>query len=161
MVSIIDKTESMLIKKFFGYDTKNINIKNVFNNPEDKIYRYLGESNFKNIVSFYRFEFKPQEKEFWDIMDSLVDELQDKSMSLFMSIVDVEYLWLDFVTDIKINYKVINNNLIITYDTPESQYDKILYLICHRIFITDFTNDSKYKATSTLIAQKQLQDLLC
>jgi hypothetical protein len=98
----------------------------------------LGHSTFRNIIDFYRFEYKPHEKAFWDILDPAVDGLPDKVLPLVMSKVAVGYPWLDYVTDVDIKYHVVYNKLIIHVPTIDDPHEQALALICNMMFVSDF-----------------------
>lgn len=127
----IDDTERELIIKFFGIDPIGI----VTPDSDDL---YLGESDFYNVVEFYKFEFKPHEKPFWDILYPKLMALPNKSMPLIMSRVDVGYPWLDYVTDVKIRYLLIDDELRLVVPKNKDKYHNALTLICCMLFVSDF-----------------------
>jgi hypothetical protein len=131
IVDWIDDTERKLIVKFFGVDPVQVI------DSETTCY-HLGQSTFRNIIEFYKFEYKPHEKEFWDMMYPTTLKLPDKTMSLEMAQVDVGYFWLDYVTPVNIKYDILSNHLIIDIERKSDPYDRALVLICNMMFVSDF-----------------------
>ena len=151
MMDWMDTTERDLIIKFFGVDpVQEIDITSTD-------YR-LGESDFSTIIAFYNFEYKPHEKEFWDILLPAVQTLPNKILPLEMSKVDVGYFWLDYVTKVDIRYRVVYDTLVLNVQHVDDPYHQALILICNMMFISDFREvRDQYKKTKT---DKAWQELL-
>lgn len=131
VVDWMDATERSLIVNFFGIDPVDIISPN---SPSLE----LGQSDFFTIIEFYRFEYKAHEKPFWDIMSPVLESLPNKQMKLEMSRVDVGYDWLDFVTSVDIQYRVVYNTVFITIPQISDPYIYALTLICNMMFVSDF-----------------------
>lgn len=150
-VDWMDATERSLIIKFFGIDPVEVI------SPNSQSLE-LGESDFSTIVDFYRFEYKKHEKPFWDIMSPALAVLPNKRMKLEMSRVNVGYEWLDFVTPVDIQYRVVYNTVFVTIPQISDPHMHALTLICNMMFVSDFceikpeySNIDNHKAWSTII----------
>jgi hypothetical protein len=127
----IDDTERELIIKFFSVDPIDVIT------PDSNSY-VLGISTFRNVIDFYKFEYKVHERVFWDMLLPAVNMLPDKEVPLAMSKVDVGYPWLDYVTSVDIQYTVQYNKLHITIQPEADPYQQALILICNMMFVSDF-----------------------
>lgn len=142
-VDWMDATERSLIIRFFGVDPVQL----VTPASESLV---IGESDFNTIVDFYRFEYKTHEKPFWDLMDPALELLPNKRMPLEMARVRVGYDWLDFVTPVDIQYKVVYNTLFVDIPRSHDKHIDALTLMCNMMFISDFREiRSEYAHTDT------------
>jgi hypothetical protein len=143
MINWIDKTERNLIIKYFNIDP----VEKIDINSNDY---FLGYSDYYNIIDFYKFEYKPKEHEFWQILYPLVEKLPNKELKLEMSKVNVGYFWLDYVTKVDINYNIVYNDLLMNVQQEKDLYYQSLILICNMMFISDFNEvKEEYKNINT------------
>ena len=136
----IDPTEHDLIIRFFGIDpTSNILSGNL----------NLGTSDFRNIIDFYRFEYKDREAAFWDVV--YPKSLLYPNIEIPITMTRVALDWVDYVTKVDVSYTIDDNKLIMNTSPQGDRYNKMLQLICCMIFVSDFNNmsdDKKYIDTS-------------
>lgn len=156
-VDYIDKTEAMLILKFFKINCHKIDDHKtkIMNLPNDKSiqYRTIGYSSFSRIIEFYKYEYKPRESVFWMKLKTVLEKVEDRALPLIMSKVNLEYFWLDYVTDVNINFDVEHGKLMINIEESDNIYDRILKLICNMLFVSDFNeSQDKYKDVNTNLA---------
>lgn len=138
-VEWMDSTERSLIIKFFGVDPVQV--------VDPTVSPYvLGESMFHRIVEFYHYEYKVHEQQFWDVLLPAIEPLPDIPMVLEMSKVDVGYVWLDYVTDVDIKYRVVYNELLIDIQQTTDVYLQPLILICNMMFVSDFNDVASHYA---------------
>jgi len=125
-VDWIDPTERGLILKFFEVDPV----------PAAKHTPLIGFSTFRNIIDFYRFEFKDREKEFWDVAYPKSLSYEDVILPLVMTRVSEN--WMDYVTEVDISYKIVDKVLVLKTSFSELKHLKLLQLICYMLFVSDF-----------------------
>lgn len=168
---MIDKIEKSLIQKFFQVDPIFVissQLKLIKKLPSHLTVRQrtIGQSNFFNILDFYKFEHKQREKIFWDIVD-VAYQLPDKKLPLIISKINVGYFWLDYVTDINISYVVTKKKLYIHNNIFENVdiYSTVLQSICLMLFVSDFSLDHKGVDTrrawsDLLLSVKKMQAII-
>lgn len=146
-LSCMDRVEVELISKFFGIDcfakiNPNLSLIEKLPAESSKNLRKIGSSNFRNIVAFYRFEYKPNEEVFWSNFQA-AELLADVEIDLIVSKLPFDYLWLDFVTDTHFKFEVINNSLRFNhFQLSDNYYLRSLELVVKMIFLSDFKREN-------------------
>lgn len=147
-INFMDSVEIDLISKFFNLNCNEILLPRIgliekLPSDSSRMLRTIGQSGFHNIVEFYKFEYKENEASFWDNFTAK-EKLADIKIDLTVSKLPFEYLWLDYVTDVKFKYDVINGNLAFEYyNLSQNVYIQSLELIVKMIFLSDFLREKK------------------